>query len=199
MPNYQNGKIYTIRSHLTDEIYIGSTANSLSKRLNDHKSNFKYWKTGKRDYITSFKIIEFGDAYIELLENYACADKNELNRREGELIRSTDCVNKFIAGRTQKEYYVDNKETILAQKKQYHQDNRDTILAQKKQYQQDNKEKYLAYQKQHYEKNKEIRTCVCGSNYNYGHTTDRYRHYRSNKHTEFVENFYNNLQNLNVI
>ena len=54
MPNYQNGKIYTIRSHQTDEIYIGSTANCLSKRLNDHKADYKRWKDGKRNYITSF-------------------------------------------------------------------------------------------------------------------------------------------------
>ena len=166
MPNYQNGKIYTIRSHQTDEIYIGSTANCLSKRLNEHKSNFKYWKTGKRAYTTSFKIIEFDDAYIELLENYACADKNELNRREGELIRSTDCVNKCVPGRTSKQRYEDNKDKISEQ------------------------------MKQQYQQNKEIRTCVCGGKYNCVRTSSIKQHYNSNKHIEYITALHEHLREL---
>lgn len=179
--DYQNGKIYTIRSHLTDEIYIGSTTQSLTKRLSSHKSKYKKWKKGEKNYTTSFKIIEFGDAYIELLEECPCDSKMILEKREGELIRSTDCVNKHIAGRTMKEYYEDNRDTLLAQTKQYQQDNRDT---------------YLAYKKQYYEQRKEIRKCVCGSEYDYGKSSTKNRHYRTTRHIEFVENFYENLREL---
>ena len=181
MPNYQNGKIYTIRSHQTDEIYIGSTANCLSKRFTEHKADYKRWKDGKRQYTTSFKIIDFGDAYIELLENYSCADKNELNRREGELIRETKCVNRCIAGRTSK---------------QYNKDNREAKLAYQMHYEEKNKEKISARKIQHYNNNKEMRTCVCGGEYNYGNYGNRNKHYSSTKHTSFVENFYENLREL---
>jgi len=37
MPNYANGKIYTIRFHNSNEIYIGSTTQSLAVRFGGHK------------------------------------------------------------------------------------------------------------------------------------------------------------------
>ncbi len=37
MPNYANGKIYTIRFHNSNEIYIGSTTQSLPVRFGGHK------------------------------------------------------------------------------------------------------------------------------------------------------------------
>jgi len=98
MPNYQNGKIYSIRSHSRpDLVYVGSTCRRLSERFSKHKI--------ASNTASSKQIIELGDAYIELIENYACGSKEELNRREGELIRSMDCVNKRIEGRTPTEYY----------------------------------------------------------------------------------------------
>ena len=112
MPNYQNGKIYSIRSHLTDDVYIGSTIETLAKRLFNHKRYYKQWLNKKTNYTSSYKIIEkdFENCYIELVENYPCNNKNELCRREGEIIRNTTCINKNIAGRTQKEWGNDNKE-----------------------------------------------------------------------------------------
>jgi hypothetical protein len=38
--------------------------------------------------------------YIELYENYSCSSKEELNRREGEIIRDIGNLNHVIAGRT---------------------------------------------------------------------------------------------------
>ena len=38
MPNYQNGKVYSIRSHSRpDLVYVGSTTQPLSKRFGGHK------------------------------------------------------------------------------------------------------------------------------------------------------------------
>ena len=37
MPNYQDGKIYKLVSNISSDIYIGSTINKLSHRLNVHK------------------------------------------------------------------------------------------------------------------------------------------------------------------
>ena len=52
------------------------------------------------------KIIELGfdDFYIELYENYPCNSKEELNKREGEVIREIGTLNSNIAGRTKEEY-----------------------------------------------------------------------------------------------
>jgi len=105
MVNYRNGKIYCIRSLIRpDLIYIGSTCNTLSKRFSHHKT--------KSSTCSSKQIIDIGDSYIELIEDVPCDNKNQLIRREGQLIRSMDCVNKSVAGRTRQEYKNDNRERI---------------------------------------------------------------------------------------
>jgi len=109
--DYKNGKIYCVRSHKTDLIYIGSTCQPLYKRLNVHKGHYKIWlKTGKLNCYSS-KIYELDDKpYIELIKNYPCSCKDELRREEGQYIRSIDCVNKNVAGRTKKEFLDENKD-----------------------------------------------------------------------------------------
>lgn len=133
---YQRGQIYSIRSHQTDFIYIGSTTQPLHKRFHEHKNSKRYY--------TSKEIIQYTDAYIELIENYPCNSKKELNRREGQHIRNTEnCVNKQLAGRTKKEYCIDNKEEILEMNKEYYYANKDNHLQQKKIYYEENKDVIL--------------------------------------------------------
>jgi hypothetical protein len=111
--NYQNGKIYTIRSFQTDDVYYGSTTQPLSKRLSKHKGDYKQWQNNKHHYVTSYELIKFDDCYIELYELYPCNSKTELEKREGQVIRENkNAVNKVIAGRTKKEYYLENIDTV---------------------------------------------------------------------------------------
>ena len=156
MPNFQNGKIYSIRSHQTDKIYIGSTTQPLAVRFGGHK----------RMNCTSREILVFDDAYIELIELFPCASKMELNRREGEIIRELDCVNKQIAGRTHAEWREDNKESIAEQRKQYWHTHKNRL------------------------------TCSCGVEYNSGDTHERNRHYGSKHHIKFVNDFYERLHSI---
>ena len=58
-------------------------------------------------WLSSFLVIELGDSYVELVENYPCANKEELRRREGQLQRSLPCVNVKVAGRTAAEWWVE--------------------------------------------------------------------------------------------
>ena len=203
MPDYSQGKIYAIRSYITDDVYYGSTTNSLSKRIYEHKRCYKKWLITKKNYCSSFKIIEKDiDAYIELVENYSCNNKNELHKKEGEIIRANVCVNKRIDGRTKKEYRQDNKEVISQyqkqyrednkeQIKQYRQDNKEVILELHKQYRENNKEKVKEQYKQHYQNNKEIileqakvkYTCECGSTLR---ISDKLRHEKTKKHQSFI-------------
>ena len=147
MANYDNGKIYAIRSHLTDEIYIGSTTQPLHKRFHQHKT--------PSNKSTSVKIIAFGDAYIELIENYPCADKNELHRREGEIMRNNlSCVNRKIEGRTDLEYYEDHKPEILARHKQYREAHKPEMASKQHQYYEINKPELASQHKQYREAHK---------------------------------------------
>jgi hypothetical protein len=113
MPDYKQGKIYCIRSYQTEQIYIGSTTKTLAQRLAKHKSNMK---SGNRSVI---EILQYEDAYIELIELFPCNSKEELNKKEGEHIRTNNCVNKQIAGRTLKEYLETKKEKIKEYMKEY--------------------------------------------------------------------------------
>jgi len=67
----------------------------------------------------SGEILQYPDAYIELIENFPCENKEQLNKREGEIIRSMDCVNKRIAGRTMPEYRKDTKDRILEKQREW--------------------------------------------------------------------------------
>ena len=152
--DYKNGKIYTIRSHQTDKIYIGSTTQPLSKRLSCHKANYKNYLDGKYQNITSFDIIEYGDAYIELLEECPCETKDQLHKREGECIRAEpNCVNKCVAGRTLKEYQIDNADKIKEIKKEYREKNAEKIKDSSKQYYASNKDKIKENSKTYREQN----------------------------------------------
>jgi hypothetical protein len=135
---YQNGKIYTIRSHNFDKYYIGSTCIRLSQRFYAHEKTRKdFLKTGNKRHSTSCNmVLEKGDCYIELLENFPCNSKEELRKREGELIRlhKKDLVNIRIEDRNTSEWRNDNKEKLVKDKKEYYINNFEKISATKKAY-----------------------------------------------------------------
>ncbi|MFY8161327.1 MAG: GIY-YIG nuclease family protein [Candidatus Kapaibacteriota bacterium] len=119
--NYSNGKIYKIVDNKSDMIYIGSTCKTLEQRLKSHISNYKKYKSGKYNYVTVFKTLENNDYKIELIKNYSCNSKNDLEREEGQFIKDyrnnkLNVVNKLIAGQTHKEsctqYRKNNKNKI---------------------------------------------------------------------------------------
>jgi hypothetical protein len=156
MPDYTKGKIYAIRSHQTEEVYIGSSVQTLCVRLAGHRRSYNHYMNGDNHYVTSFDILKYGDAYIELIEHHSCLCKEELHKREGQLIRETpNCVNKHIAGRTNKEYNEDNKDKIKQASKQYRDENKDRLNQQSRQYYEDNKDKIAQQQKQYCENNKD--------------------------------------------
>jgi hypothetical protein len=94
MVNYQNGKIYAIKSKNTDKCYVGSTTKDLlCKRLAEHTALFKRWRIHKTSFFSSFFIIEAGDYSIELLEHFPCSSRNELTARERFHIANTNCIN----------------------------------------------------------------------------------------------------------
>lgn len=173
MVNYSNAKVYAIRSPNTDDVYIGSTCNSLSRRMAHHRAHFK--KNIRRT--SAFSILQHGDAYIELIECFPCKSRDELHKKEGEIIRATpNCVNQRIAGRDKKQYYIDNldeikqryidnkdkikqyiennRDKIKAYKKRYSIDHRDEIKDYNKRYRDENKDKLKLYFKQYYERRK---------------------------------------------
>jgi len=133
MPDYQQSKVYQIICLTTGQKYIGSTTQkTLALRLAGHNKAYKQWKKGNSNFMTSFTIIEQDNYQIELLELYPCNSKDELNAREGHYIRSVECVNKNIAGRTMSEWYIVNKTELGLKMKDYYKANKNKILERAK-------------------------------------------------------------------
>ncbi len=86
---YQRGKTYKLSSAQTDEIYIGSTIDNLSRRLSHHKTSYN----SNANLSTAVKLLQYDDVKIELLEEYSTTSKTLLELREGEWIKSLKCVN----------------------------------------------------------------------------------------------------------
>lgn len=126
MPDYSKGVIYQVISPNHPEPYIGSTTQPLCKRMVGHR--------GPSNVCRSRIVIEAGDAYIELIEEFPCDNRQQLNKREGEIIRERACVNHVIAGRTSKEWRQDNNDAVKEYRKTYRKANLEEILAEKRAY-----------------------------------------------------------------
>ena len=112
------GNIYKIVSQNTNKIYIGSTTETLQKRLLRHKHNYTAFQKGKYHNMSSFELIKLGYVSIELIEEIESNSKVELLKREGYYIKKYRdiCVNRCVAGQTRNEsahvYHIRNKSKI---------------------------------------------------------------------------------------
>ena len=140
MVNYTLGKIYQLTCNTTGLIYIGSSCERyLCQRLAVHTSGYRKWKqNSKSPYCSSFKILDGNNWTITLLEAVECADRDALACREGHFQKLAGilCVNANIAGRSPKQYYLDNIVSIRAHnnayQKDYYQDNKNIIKQKQK-------------------------------------------------------------------
>jgi hypothetical protein len=154
---YHTSKIYKISSPQTDKFYIGSTTHKLNIRLQSHISQYKRYLEKKYGYTTSYEVVKFNDAVIELIKDVKCENKKELHKIEGEFIKEYHdrILNKFVAGRTLKEWRNVNKEKISENAKEYYEDNKDIFKEKNKEYRKNNKEKIK-------EQKKKLYDCLCG-------------------------------------
>jgi hypothetical protein len=162
MVNYANGKIYAVRSPHTELYYIGSTTVELSTRMAKHRSKYNLWKktnNGKHG-CRSHQILELGDAYIELIEDYPCENKKQLERREGQLQRENKSmvVNKQTAGQTEEEL----KEKKAIADKEYAESHKDKYNEIKRRYAEAHPERVIEAKEKYAEKMKELMRCECG-------------------------------------
>ena len=163
MPNYQQGKINKIWNNGYDKCYIGSTTQTLSDRMGNHRCHYRNWLKDSKKFCTVYDLfIEYGleNCKIELLEIFSCNSRSELEAREGHHQRENQCVNKNkctgftsdyhfkdpeyskLYRETNKEHITDlkrawsekHKEPRLSKSKLYYEANREKILEQKKQY-----------------------------------------------------------------
>jgi hypothetical protein len=156
MPDYGNGKIYTIRCRTDDTlIYVGSTIQPLCERLAGHKRDSK--KEKQKNRLLFIKVNgDWDNWFIELHSLYPCSCIEELQRKEGEIIREIGTLNTIIAGRSRKENYQDNKKERIDESKERYIKNKEKRLENNKKYYEANKEQVLLKAKEKYKKKKEL-------------------------------------------
>ena len=122
------GFIYKIYDNTNGNVYYGSTIQSLSQRISGHRANYKRWLKGiNPTYTKSFDVIKNNDYDYSIVEELECENKYELHNRERFYIENNKCVNKLIPNRTDKEYYIDNKELIIEKNKIWSNNNLDKV------------------------------------------------------------------------
>jgi hypothetical protein len=143
---YNNGKIYKLICNTTNLIYYGSTTQKLSSRLAQHRNN---------NLTKSKEIIENNNYIIELVENYSCNSKKELEERERFYIENNECINKTIPTQSKKEWKEKNKEHLLDYRKEWKEKNKEHLLDYYRTWKQNNKEKLLDYNRTWKQNNKQ--------------------------------------------
>lgn len=132
------GRIYVIKSIRGGIAYFGSTKDNIEDRLSQHQQHHRRYQKGKGSYMSSFKVLDFDDASIHLMEDDIPDDV--LKQTEGKYITEHKCVmdqmilttvNINVAGRFKgnpnyfKEYYKRNMEKLDKYHKDYREKNRE--------------------------------------------------------------------------
>jgi len=165
--NYQNGKIYIIKNHINDLVYIGSTTQTLKKRFSNHKAHMKH-KQNVQIY-KAMKELDIKNFYIELLEECPCDCSNELRKREGDYIKQ---YNSYNHGYNMKIAGLSPKESTYNWRK-------------------NNKEKYNEIQRVYNLKKKHCPVCKCSVI-----STFWAKHHKTKKHQRNVDNIDKLIVNL---
>jgi DNA-binding transcriptional MerR regulator len=157
---YNNASIYTIRNRADESlIYVGSTIGPIHKRLSKHKSNCKFGKSGS--LYSHIIDNDWTDWYIELYEKCPCNDREELCRREGQVIRDIGTINKNVTGSTRKEsnsrYYTANREKHKEIMVRWRDANRDKVKESKARWQEANRDKVKQWRDANRDKVKEYK------------------------------------------
>ena len=209
---YQNGKIYKLVCDKSPLVYYGSTIKPLSRRLTHHKVS---------KCCSSRELFKLGNVSIELVEEYPCNSKKELQERERIYIEfmlnnfnHKIICNKVIPGRTAEEWRIDNRDEISKKRKEHYKANRDNVNERSKKYYRANREKanersreyHKANREKHNEQSKVYRienretinkkqrekfNCDCGGRYTRCHKA---RHMKSKNHLAYVSANSNNTE-----
>jgi hypothetical protein len=162
---YSNGKIYKLECS-DGYYYIGSTRNTLLLRFLDHKKAARMHP--ERQLYSHILQLGWDHVCIKLIEDYACASKEELNLREDHYIQQAKNINdKFCLNinraqitkeelkNHQKLYRAQNRDRIDEYMQHYRLVNAQSRREYSKAYAQANAESVAEYKKRHYEQNKE--------------------------------------------
>lgn len=147
MVNYQDGKIFMLRSEHIAKVYIGCTCKKylsqvLAKMCYDYNEYIKNPnEENEKDY---YEILGYGKYHIQLIANYSCNNKQELQEECNKYINYYYCCNepkiyipsseKYITKYKDilKNKYIQNKDFYNEKSKKYYEKNKESILQKHK-------------------------------------------------------------------
>ena len=194
--DYSKAKIYKVVNDVNDDIYIGATCQSLSKRMAEHRISMR----SKRDkHIKLYqKMNEIGVEHFKILliAETPCDNVEQLRAIEGEYIKELGTLNSQVAGRTSSDYCKEFKERYYPTKKIYRENNRDILNEKNREYYNTKKEEInIKHKKRYDEITSSKMTCeVCRTIHN---KKNKPLHLRSKKHQEALNNL-NNRNNVSL-
>ena len=148
-----------------DEFYIGSTKEQrLSNRMTAHRRDGNNNKPCRISQLIHTKGNDF--QYVQIASCMVSSSDEQRLFEQHWIDRLKPPLNQRRAHTDMKEY-----------KKKY----------MREYYHTTKKVKQARYSKAKYETTKDIRTCICGVEYNYGFLSARYQHFRSKGHQNYVQ------------
>lgn len=189
------GRVYKIVDSLSEDVYIGSTFDTLSNRFLGHFTcpSTVIGKLMREHGRSRYEII--------LVKEYKVADKYQLHAYEQLCINKTKCINKQFAFSIRflyrlhyriynkdkineynmvnkdrnRNYYEANRDKIKVNSKEYYWANKDKVNQKRRGYREANKDKIKEHKSQKFD-------CECGGSYTNGHKS---RHMKSKKHLDW--------------
>lgn len=178
-----------------DDFYIGSTKLSLSRRMVEHRMSVKkgrdslIYRTMREKGVKVFKYCLLGSCTVSNSDEQRMFEQSYIDSMQPTL----NSHRAYISVEGQKQHNIEYRKKavvhITKKNKEYYAKNKQKMNQQKKGYYQKNAEQSKQQMKEYYHRSKDIRLCVCGGKYNYGHKSQRLTHYNSQQHTDFVVNF----------
>ena len=159
------GKVYKIICTQSNDIYIGSTFNTLRDRFRRHKNHYNDYLNNKghklsiMDYFSKYTVDNFK---IVLIKEYKVIDRKHLEAYEQLWINKLKPINTQSAFRVeylskkkyQNNYYENNKDKLQKKNKEYRKNNTQTLL------------------------------CICGSQYK---QLSKHAHLKTKKHLKYLD------------
>lgn len=148
--DYSQGYIYKLVNDVDEDIYVGSSCCSESRRMDAHRTKARSGTTS----LLYRRMRELGIDHFKLvrLEDFPCQSNDELRAREEywrqELGAALNTVRCYLSDEEWKEwkkayfvrYYAANREKILNRSAEYYKENKEKVQAYKKEYTAKNKE-----------------------------------------------------------
>ena len=155
--DYSKAKVYKVCNSIDNELYVGSTCQSLSQRMGEHRRGAR--KTRSQHFRLYQKMNKLGveNFTIVLLEEMPeCQNIEQLRKKEREKIEELNAtLNQLVPSRTKQEWTKDNSEKVKASSQKHYENNKEKRLEQAKHFALDNPDKVKEYKRRSRERNKE--------------------------------------------